>query len=451
MGAMFYLMALALFIKGRISSGGRRYLCWAGMTFAYFLGLFTKENVAILPLFIALYEFYFFQNAGFNLQGPQGKKALTYVFGTVALIGLLGFLIFGDRYYEVIVEGYKIRDFTLTERVLTQFRVVVHYVTLLLYPAPSRLNLDYDFPLSRGILDPWMTLFSILIIAGLIGYSVWVARKRPLLSYFVLWFFGNLAIESSIFPLEMVFEHRLYLPSVGPIVLFVVSLLNGWERLMKGEGRKRGQWFPWAFFFCLTLLFTAGSYQRNLVWKDAIILWQDVLTKSPDKSRPHNNLGGVYNERGMTDKAIEQLQIALSLEPGYAAAHNNLGLAYDKKGLVDEAIEQFRIAIRLKPLSGTYVNLGVAYSNKGLIDEAIKQYRVAIEMNPDNVDAYVNLGIAYGEKGFIGQAIEYLETAVRLSPEDAHAHHNLANAYRITGLLDKAQEHLQKAKNLQRK
>jgi hypothetical protein len=119
----------------------------------------------------------------------------------------------------------------MSERVLTQFRVVLYYVTLLIYPHPSRLNLDYDFPISKTILDPPTTLISLLIIAGLIGYSIWTAKKRPILSFCLLWYFGNLVIESSIFPLEMVFEHRLYLPAVGPFILFSLLAVRGIEKL----------------------------------------------------------------------------------------------------------------------------------------------------------------------------------------------------------------------------
>ena len=143
--------------------------------------------------------------------------------------------------WTALSRAYKIRDFTLTERVLTQFRVVLYYVTLLVWPLPSRLNLDYDFPTSHGILDPPTTLVSILIVAGLIGYGVWSGRKRPLLSYFILWYFGNLVIESSIFPLEMVYEHRLYLPMVGPVVLFVVLVLKGWEEIVTRLKSRLGQ------------------------------------------------------------------------------------------------------------------------------------------------------------------------------------------------------------------
>jgi hypothetical protein len=118
----------------------------------------------------------------------------------------------------------------MLERVLTQSRVVLYYLSLLVFPHPSRLNLDYDFPVSKTVLDPPTTLISLLIIAGLIGYSIWTARKRPVVSFCILWYFGNLVIESSIFPLEMVYEHRLYLPAVGPFVLFSLFVVRGIEK-----------------------------------------------------------------------------------------------------------------------------------------------------------------------------------------------------------------------------
>ena len=228
MAGMFYLLAFVLYIKGRLSNGWPRILCFAGAAFSYLLGVFSKENVAILPLFIALYEFYFFQN--FDLSQKGKKIVIGFLMGLLVL-GMFGFLIWGTRYLQVIIEGYQYRTFTMSERVLTQFRIVLYYLTLLIYPHPSRLNLDYDFPISRTIVDPLTTLFSILIVAGLIGYSVWIAKKRPVLSFFILWYFGNLVIESSIFPLEMVYEHRLYLPAVGPFVLFSLMAITGIERI----------------------------------------------------------------------------------------------------------------------------------------------------------------------------------------------------------------------------
>jgi hypothetical protein len=230
MAGMFYLLSMVLYIKGRLFSGRVKYVYFLGMILSYLLGVFSKESVAILPLFIALYEFYFFQNLDL---GPRGKKIL-FILGAV-LLGLLafGFMVWGKRYIELTIAGYQYRTFTLSERVLTQFRVVLYYLSLLIYPHPSRLNLDYDFAISKTIVDPPTTLISMVIITGLIGYSFLAAKKKPVLSFFILWYFGNLVIESSIFPLEMVYEHRLYLPSVGPFVLFSLFLIRGIDQLKR--------------------------------------------------------------------------------------------------------------------------------------------------------------------------------------------------------------------------
>ena len=227
MAGMFFLLSMALYIKGRISHGKARFFYFGGMISSYLLGVFTKENVAILPFFIALYEFYFFQNLGLT---PKGKNILFALVAGLVVLGAFGFALWGKRYINVIIEGYQYRTFTMSERVLTQFRIVLYYLTLLIYPHPSRLNLDYDFPISRTILDPPATLISIFIIAGLIGYGIWTAKKRPVISFCILWYFGNLAIESSIFPLEMVYEHRLYLPAVGPFLFFSLLVVRGVEK-----------------------------------------------------------------------------------------------------------------------------------------------------------------------------------------------------------------------------
>jgi len=228
MAGMFYLLSMVLYIKGRLSSGKSRFFYFGGLGLTYILGVFSKENVAILPLFIALYEFYFFQN--FDLS-PRGKNVLFALAGGIFILLALVFIIWGRRYINLTIEGYQYRTFTMSERVLTQFRIVLYYLTLLIYPHPSRLNLDYDFPISKTVLDPPTTLLSIFIIAGLIGYSIWTAKKRPMISFCILWYFGNLVIESSIFPLEMVYEHRLYLPMVGPSILFSLFMVRGIEKL----------------------------------------------------------------------------------------------------------------------------------------------------------------------------------------------------------------------------
>jgi protein O-mannosyl-transferase len=455
MAGMFYLLAMLLYVKGRLSLERKRSLFWAGAALSYLLGLFTKENVAILPLFIALYEFYFFQN--FDLSTKR-KKTLIYLVGAVLLLGVLGLLFWGKRYFDVIIEGYKIRDFTLTERLLTQFRVVLYYVTLLLYPHPSRFNLDHDFPLSKGTLDPPTTLLSILIVVGLIGYSIWTAKKRPLLSYCILWYFGNLVIESSIIPLEMVFEHRLYLPAIGPFVLFATLVVKGWEeikerlrlRLREDTTRRRlpaetsfgvqapktdmaGGWrdYPlWGLFLVVTVLLVWGSYERNKIWRSEITLWEDCVKKSPNKNRPHYNLGLNYYNKGRYQKSIEAYKKAIHIKPNEPDSYNNLGQAHRALRSYQEAIEAYQKAIQIKPnYSFALINLGETFVEMGRYQEAIETLKKAIQLKPNDAGIYQNMGVAYRRIGRYREAIEAYQEAIRLKPDISDAYNNLGLAY----------------------
>ena len=455
MAGLFYLLALTLYVKGRLSSGRKRWLLWLGMAGSYFLGLFTKENVAILPLFVALYEFYFFQNLEVS---PKTRKALFYTFGPVLLLGVLMVLVWGRRYVNVIVEGYQIRDFTLTERVLTQFRVVLYYLTLLVCPHPSRLNLDYDFPTSHGMLDPPTTLLSILIVFGLIGYSLWSCRKRPLLSYFIFWYFGNLVIESSIFPLEMVYEHRLYLPMVGPVVLFVVLVLKGWERIRDGLRLRLGQDelktrmtdttrrnYPlWAFFLALTGLLCFGSYERNKIWRDPLTLWEDCLNKSPNKPRSHTNLGFYLVQDNQVEKGVEHYDTALKLNPKFVDAHFNLAQVYGERRQFDQAEVHLKECIRLAPEDPRgYNEMGLIRLQKGDFDEAIRFLKRALEINPFLGNVHANLGNTYLQVSRLDQALSEYERALQLNPDLSEVHLKMAEIYTKKGRPELAAKELE--------
>ena len=121
---------------------------------------------------------------------------------------MLLFLIYTDfSPWEKIqsLHDYARHEFTITQRLLTQFRVVIYYISLIFFPLPSRLNLDYDFILSQSLIDPISTLLSLVAIIGLIALALYLAKKDRLISFCILWFFGNHLIESSILPLAIIF------------------------------------------------------------------------------------------------------------------------------------------------------------------------------------------------------------------------------------------------------
>ena len=98
----------------------------------------------------------------------------------------------------------------------------------------------------------------------------------------------------------------------------------------------------------LVLIYGSATYQRNLIWKDDLTLWSDVVKKSPAKARPHNNLGTAYTDEGLFDKAVLEIKKALLISP-HPERYIALGNVYVEKGWIDMAMAQYRKALALKP------------------------------------------------------------------------------------------------------
>ncbi len=432
MAGMFCLLSLYLYVRGRL--GGMRSVkgwCYSGCVAAGVLALGSKENAGVLPLMLVLYEFYFFQRLDFRVI----RRRWPWVISVLVIFLIIALVYLGPHFIRGVLAGYQIRDFTLGERLLTQLRVVMYYLSLLAFPLPSRLNLDYDFSVSHSLFNPTSTLFCLLGLIGLVGLGVYLSRRKPLASFGIFWFLGNLVVESSVIGLEMVFEHRLYLPLLG-FLLFFVGIVGR-------EGRGRGFIYG---AFTVILIFSIWTFQRNIVWNDDFTLWSDCVKKSPNKARPRNNLGIAYRGKGMYDEAIREYQQALKLEPDNAESFYNLGNAYSNKGMYDEAIREYQQALRLKPdFAEAHVNLGIAYAKKGMYDGAIREYQQALEIKPDFAEAYMDLGIAYDNRGMYDEAIREHQKALEIKPDFAEAHLNLGAAYAKKGMYDEAIREYQQA------
>ena len=229
MAAMFYVLAMLFYVKFRMSKASRsKWMLFAGCVISAFLAFGTKEITATLPLFIILYELYFFQ----ELSGKWARRNFLLLGGVFLLFVIIALVYLDYDPVARILKGYGSRDFTPLQRVLTQSRVVMFYISLMLWPNPSRLNLDHDFALSYSLLNPATTLISITVILALIAVAILLARKEPLLSFGIIWFFGNLMIESSVIGLELVFEHRNYLPTMFAIIAIVSLVFRFSKRAM---------------------------------------------------------------------------------------------------------------------------------------------------------------------------------------------------------------------------
>jgi hypothetical protein len=117
---------------------------------------------------------------------------------------------------------------------LTSFNVIWTYIRLLFLPINQ--NIDYDYPVAKTLLE-FHTLLSCAGHLAVIGGSFWLFLKKrwALVPFGVAWFYITLSPVQSFVPLlDVIFEHRLYLPSIGFFLVFVVMYEKLFAQL---EGR----------------------------------------------------------------------------------------------------------------------------------------------------------------------------------------------------------------------
>ena len=367
LAVMGYMLSLFLYIQGRLAmKKGRQchaVLAFTGCILAGLCAVGTKENTATLPVFIILYEWFFFQ----DLRPVKARGPLIGLFIACVVFCAVGYYYLDGRPLERVFASYTRREFSLPQRVLTEWRVIAYYIGLVVYPLPSRLILDHDYPLSQGLFDPFTTGISGLMLVALSVLAVYSARKDRLLSFALFWFLGNLVIESSVIGIEIIYEHRLYLPSM---MLFVLAS----HRVLKYASR--AGWI----LLAVALVLGAGAWQRNQVWRSAVDFWADCAQKSPQKVRPLQNLAFSFHTAGEPEKALVYYEKSL-IRP-HPTVYYNMGLCLMELGRFAEAADAFSRALNAgygQPV--IYVALGDALASMGEYKAALACYRKAVHAN----------------------------------------------------------------------
>lgn len=420
LATMFCLISVISYIKSRFSIHHvSRYTLYAISILFAALGMKTKEIAFTLPLIIVLYEFMFFE-------GKIKKRILflTPLLFTMFIIPLGR--VAGDSIGNINIMTKELTAMSRWDYLFTQFRVIVTYIRLLFLPVNQ--NLDYDYPLYNSFLAPSVFL-SFLFLSSILCLGIYLLYRSRysemnnnhalrLISFGIFWFFITLSVESSIFPIkDVIFEHRVYLSSVGAFIAITTTIFFIANNL-------KTKWVTTNKVVVLLLsliivVLTVATYTRNIVWQDALTLWEDVVRKSPQKARGYHELGLAYLNKEMLEKAINALQTAVKLEPEYLLAHSNLGAAYFKKGMLDEAIKEMQITLKLGNVNSaaTYDIIGALYYKKGSFDMAIAYFQYALTLNPNSASTHYNIGIVYESMGLNAEAKEYLGKAHILNPD----------------------------------
>lgn len=283
LSALFMLLGLIFYVYGRRSKTLVGHVAIVTSLVVWWpAAVYSKETGLLLPVYIVLIEWLL-------LRSFQSIAQNTFRLSCVLAVGVLLGLCWAK--WDWIVGGYRMRDFTLADRLFTEPRVLWFYIQQLLFPIPHAFGLYHDdIVVSRGWFDPPQTFFAILGWVSVVCLAFWQRTKRPLFSLAIFWFLGSHLLESTVLPLEIAHEHRNYLASVGLFWYFSCWLLP----------RENGQ--PWQLTRSTVLLgfvlfcgFTTSL--RSLQWGDDFTRTQTEVFNHPQSARANYEFATLVLER----------------------------------------------------------------------------------------------------------------------------------------------------------
>ncbi len=368
---------------------------WHLLFFA--LALFTKETAVMLPLLCILYLKIINQKKLFSL------VSLNLIAGWIAIM-LPCFFIRRLALNAAIGNA----DYDIAKSVLINFPAVVPYIGKIFFPFKlSVLPILQDTPFAYGII-------AVVILASFLIFSK--NKRINLIIFGVSWFLLFLlpSFIQSVSGVANFPEHRIYLPVLGVIILF---LEIDYLKLFKFNGK-----ILLIVAIAVIIFFSSITIFHCENFRNRISFWKSAVKTSPASAFNHNNLGSMYYLEGALDKAEAEWKKAAELNPGERLVHGNLGLLYMIRGQLAEAQAEYKKELEINPYyDNVYFNLGLLYYRQGKLKEAADLWKKTLQINPDYADAYKNLATLYYEQGDSKQSLYYVDQlqkrGILVSPE----------------------------------
>lgn len=416
LSAFFFIAAVSLYLAFLDAQDGRRRLLYALALLGGALAVLTKEHTAVLPLVLLVAERLFRPGRSLLVQAMTlAPFCLVPIWKALEMLLLpvwRGDVAAAIRYADQL---QSLHNVTPLRYLFTEFSVLWYYLKLLALPVGQRL--DYGWP----VVERLWTVTNLAALCGLIalGWVGWLLRgRRPLLTFGMAWFFITLSVESTLIPLDPLFEHRLYLPMFGFALVMV--------ELLRQTPWPRGQI---AVVVVLLPLLALLSWQRNALWNDAVAFMEDNLRRSPDNVRVMVMLGNAYAAEDRPDEGVRMIERAMQLNPRYDFAYTAMGKILIDQGRGAQAIPVLLQGVGIYPESVTLNEyLGIAYGEAGDYQTALVHLRQAQSLNPEDASVYTNLGVIHTALGDHHQAADNFARSVKLAPDSEKAWFNSATA-----------------------
>lgn len=308
LSAFFSIWGLIVFLWGRtrIYEGKSGIsLILASLLLFTPLAAFSKENGVLLPLFMLVIEITLFN---FQAQKPATQRLLGIFYGLAIALPAILALAYMTMHPEFVLGGYQTRGFSLSERLMTEVRVIFFYLSQIILPNIAQMGLFHDdIVISRNLFQPITTVAALVGIAGLVGAAVLARKRAPLLAFGILFFLAGHLLESTIFALEIAHEHRNYLPMYGILLPLFYYLLRPLHYTGNLRWRQIGAIF-------LIGLFSFSTFARAEKWGAPFTFAQSEVAHHPNSVRANDGMASVYEHLQTADPQARERNDALALQ-----------------------------------------------------------------------------------------------------------------------------------------
>jgi Flp pilus assembly protein TadD len=401
------------------------------------LALGSKEVAVSVPLLVLLFDRTF-------LVGSFGKALQEH---RVLYLGLaLSWACFAFLQLHAVERIFAGSSVSMPwwRYALNQPNVILHYLRLAVWPHP--LNFDYFWPAAKNWID---LLPGLLAIGSLVGLTIWAYFLKPVLAFLLISFFCILAPTSSVMPiLDLAVEHRMYLPLVFLIIIFVLlihKIISSLSRFNLALVRTLAK----VLIACLLAALGTMSYLRNEDYQNPIDLWRDVVEKTPKNPRGHHNYAICLVDAGYLEEGLRQFAISIELAPSSPLFLGNYAVNLGKAQRYDEALKYLRTAINLEPTNYKHIyNLGIIHWQKGSPENAMACFNESIKVNPAVGAPYAAAASLMLGKKEITKAEKLIRKAILLEPAEPRFEHQLGVVLLSRGDVNQARHAFQTAIHL---
>lgn len=378
MAAFFIMLAILLFERNLILS-----------CISFTLAVMSKESALITPFLIILYSYFLTRpprrtrSENIVRASPEVpsrelllKRLLPFVI--IAIIyGLLRLTVL--NFSKTIGENlpHPFYYVPLYARFLTFLKALPVYFGILLWP--FGLHMERQMNLAHSIFEP-QVFSGFLMLASIFFIAYRLRRFNTAMLFSACWFFIAIFPNSNLIPINaLIYEHWLYLPSLG------VFIVIGWllEELMKRE--KNVKYTAILIALTLALFYMWRTHERNKEWRDHISFYESTIKYVPDSGRLHNNLAMAYSDKGRTEDAIREYKRAISLGDYYPQTHFNLSNIYIAKGDYESAMKELQRSVEIdNNFLYSHENMAVLYFNQKKFSEARSEAEFILNREPYN-------------------------------------------------------------------